>query len=419
MNRQEVLEKIILYITKRPAEEFYTVKKDKYYINVNSIENSIRKQSFAEFSGDFESSIKMICEDFSMKRITFKDFKIELETLFLNISVDRDRKISNIKCLSDKRKFIETDIDNILKCLVKCLKNCNTSLSEIDIELHLSDYEIFVLKPFQKELCNLKIKREYNYLDSLCKESTLKFMVETHYEDLKAKTLAKYENKHDLKSDRKEKYYDEIKKHFLALTKEELFISLEHWWTNKLKLDILHYIPGSRNEQKTLSFYYITDQLRVNYAMKIDPYLHQTIQTIAPNYTDFAIEEFREYYKNIFGHNNFEKNFLEKTKILLSWNSYRILFINICIVTNVFLFGELLREWTKTNVMFPSKNYKLDKKYPSFIDSDITNQKIISGLETKKHLDDLLHGIYTFDNKEEIDNTFIDKNDAVLKLMFD
>jgi len=419
MNRQEVLEKIILYITKRPAEEFYTVKKDKYYINVNAIDNSVRRQSFTEFSGDYESSIKMICEDYNMKRITFKDYKTELETLFLNISVDRDRKISNIKCLSEKRKFIETEIKAILKCLDQYMKVCATNLNEIDVDLHLSDYEIFVLKPFNKELCSVKTKREYTYLDSLCKESTLKFIVDTHYEDIKIKTLAKYESKHELKSDRREKFYDEMKQHFLALTKEELFISLEHWWTNKLKLDILHYIPGSRNEQKTLSFYYITDQLRVNYAMKIDPYLHTTIQTIAPNYTDFAIEEFRDYYKNIFGHNRFEKTFIEKTKTLLSWNCYRILFINICIVSNVFLFGELLREWTKANVMFPSKNYKLDKRYPSFIDSDITNQKIISGLETKKHIDDLLNCIYTFDNKDEIDYNFIEKNDAVLKVVFD
>jgi len=419
MNRQEVLEKIILYITKRPAEEFYTVKKDKYYINVNAIDNSVRRQSFTEFSGDYESSIKLICEDYNMKRITYKDFKTELETLFLNISVDRDRKISNIKCLSEKRKFIETEINTILKCLEQYMKVCGTNLNETDIDLHLSDYEIFVLKPFKRELCSVKIKREYTYLDSLCKESTLKFIVDTHYEDIKIKTLAKYESKHELKSDRREKFYDEMKQHFLGLTKEELFISLEHWWTNKLKLDILHYIPGSRNEQKTLSFYYIIDQLRVNYAMKIDPYLHTTIQTIAPNYTDFAIEEFRDYYKNIFGHNKFEKTFIEKTKVLLSWNSYRILFINICIVSNVFLFGELLREWTKANVMFPSKNYKLDKRYPSFIDSDITNQKIISGLETKKHIDELLNCIYTFDNKEEIDYNFIEKNDSVLKAVFD
>ena len=419
MNKQEVLEKIILYITKRPAEEFYTVRKDKYYIDVNAIDNCSRKYSFTEFSGDIEGSIKQICEDYSMKRITYKDFKSELETLFLNISVERDRKVSNTKCLSDKRKFIETEIETLLKCLHNNLKSCSIDLHEFDFDFHLSDYEIFVLKPVNKTLCTFKLKRNYNYHDNLCKESALKFITEVHYEDIKLKTLEKFENKSDFKSDRREKYYEEMKKHFLGLTKEELFVSLEHWWTNKLKLDILHYIPGSRNEQKTLSFYYITDQLRVNFAMKIDPYLHQTIQTIAPNYTDFAIEEFRDYYKSIFGHNEFDKKFLEKTKTLLSWNCYRILFINICIVANVFLFGELLREWTKKNVMFPSKNYKLDKRYPCFIDADITNQKIISGLETKKHIDDLLHCIYTFDSREEIDDTFMEKNDAVLKLMFD
>jgi hypothetical protein len=420
MNKQEVLEKIILYITKRPSEEFYTVKKDKYYININSIDNSLRRQSFSTTTnGDYENFIKQICEDYSMKRITFKDFKNELETLFLNISVERDRQTSNIKCLAEKRKFVESEIDKLLQILIKYFEICGTSLSEIDLDLSLTDYEIFVLKPLRKSLQKVKIKKDYSYLDSLCKESTLKFMVDTYYEDIKNKTLDKYENKPDLKSDRKEKYYEDLKRYFLGLTKEEIFISLEHWWSNKLKLQVLYYVPGSKNEQKTLSFFYIIDQLRVNYVMKIDPYLHQTIQTISPNYTDFAIEEFREYYKDVFGHNRFEKNFLEKVKTLLSWHSYRILFINICIVSNVYLFGELLREWTKNNVMFPSKNYKLDKKYQSFIDSDITNQKIISGLETKKHIDDLLHCIYTFDNREEITDTFIEKNDGVIKAVFD
>lgn len=424
MNKQEVLEKIILYITKRPAEEFFMVKKEKYYINIKAIENSSQKQSFSDFNGDYDSSIKTICEDYSMKRITFKDFKTELETLLLNISVDRDRKISNIKSLAEKRKFIETDIETLMQCITTHFAICSTNLSEIDLDFSLSDYEIFVLKPFQQKLCNLKIKKNYNYIDRLCKESTLKFMTDTHYEDIKSKTVIKYEHNNELKTDRKEKYYNEMKQQFLALTKEELFISLEHWWANKLKLDILYYVPSetktnTKKESKTLSFYYITDQLRVNYVMKIDPYLNQTIQTIAPNYTDFAIEEFREYYKNIFGNNNFEKKFIEKCKTYLSWNSYRILFINICIVSNVYLFGELIREWTKENVMFPTKNYKLDKKYQSFIDSDITNQKILSGLETKKQMEDLLHSIYTFDNREELDDIFIEKNSSAIALLFD
>lgn len=401
MNKQEVLEKIILYVTKRKAEDFYTIKKDKYYINISAIENSFRRHSFTE-NDEYDVSIKFLCEEYKLKRITFKDFKSELEQLLQNISVDRDRKISNIKTIVEKKKFIESEIKNLIESVQKNFNANGLSIKDTSFEWFFSDYEKFVIK---SSPINISID------DYICHPNHLKYIVEQNLEECKKHILEKHE--------KKEKSYNELKQLFLSVSKEELFIPLEDWWSMKLKLDVLYYVPPAKNEQKVLSFFYVNDHLRVNYSMKIDAYLHQTLQTFSTNYFEYAIDEFREYYKSIFGDLQLRPNFLQKVKTYLSWGMYRNLFMNICITSNIFLFGELLRMWTKNSVFYPHKNYKLEKKYPSFIDADITNQKILSGLETQKHLDDLLSSILSFDNKDELDSCFLEKNQNVIKILFD
>lgn len=395
MNKQEVLEKIILYVTKRKAEDFYIVKKDKYYINISAIENSFRRHSFTE-GDEYNLTIKSLCEEYKLKHISFKDFKSEIEQTLQNISVERDRKTSNLKTIVEKKKFIEAEIKNIISCVQTNFNLQGLSIKDTSFEWFFSDYEKFVIKTSD---------------DYICHPNHLKYIVEQNIEECKKNIMDKY--------DKKEKSYNELKQLFLSVSKEELFIPLEEWWALKLKLEVLYYVPPAKAEQKVLSFFYVNDHHRVNYSMKIDAYLHQTLQTFSTNYYEFAIDEFRDYYKGIFGDLVLRPNFLQKVKTLLSWGMYRILFMNICITSNVFLFGELLRTWTKNSVFYPHKNYKLEKKYPSFIDADITNQKILSGLETQKHIDDVISSILAFDNKDELDSSFQEKNQNAIKTLFD
>jgi hypothetical protein len=246
-------------------------------------------------------------------------------------------------------------------------------------------------------------------------------VLENHYDEFKKQieeTTTKKIDKND-KSEKKNNYFQNLKNFFLTVSKEELFISLQDWWKLKINLEILYYVPPTRQETRPLSFFFIVEQLRVNNNMIIDPYLYQTILAFSNNYGETAIEEFREYYKCVFGDNLFRKNFISKTKELKSWIMFRILFINICIVSNTFLFGELLRTWTKEHVMYPHKNYKLDKKYPSFIDTDITNQKILSNIETQNDIDKLLSIINTFDTGNELSEEFVEKHPSLIYNLFD
>ena len=127
----------------------------------------------------------------------------------------------------------------------------------------MSDYEKFILK---------QEKYPLHFDDFVCHINHIKYILEQHYEESKNQLISKFE--------KKEQYYKELKQLFLSISKEDLFIPLEEWWTIKLKLDILYYVPPARTEQKVLSFFYIFDHHRVNYSMRIDAYLHQTLQNL-------------------------------------------------------------------------------------------------------------------------------------------
>ena len=420
MNKQEVLEKIIFHLTNQPCENFFTQVKDKYCINFQYLEeytSKTRRKSIYQ-NGQYDDAVKLICQDYYMKKISFKDFKSELDQILQNISIERDRKISAIKQINKKRLEIETDVNSLLDLLQRNLSICNISMFDLDQNLYLSDYEKFVLKPCNNVICGVKIKNNVNFTEHACHNNTLRFILENHYE-VNKKQIEDTTTKKIDKEDPKNNYFYKLKNFFLSISKEELFIPLQDWWKLKLKLEILYFVPQNRHEKRPNSFFYITEQLRVNNCMTIDPYLYQTILTFNTNYGETAIEEFREYYKCIFQDNRFRKNFISKTKELISWNMFRILFINICIVSNSFLFGELLRTWTKDNVMYPHKNYKLEKSYPSFIDVDITNQKIVSNLETQQDIDNLLNLIHNFDTKPELTDEFIENHQSLIYSLFD
>lgn len=420
MNKQEVLEKIILHLTNEPCDNFYTHVKDKYFLNMQTLEeftNKVKRKSMSQ-NGRYDDAVKMICQDYYMKKISFKDFKSELDQILQNISLDRDKKLSSIKQINKKRLELETEIAYLLELLQRNLSICNISMFDLDQNIYLSDYEKFILKPSNNVLCGVKIKNNVSFIDSSCSVNTLRFVLENHYDEYKKQIEETTTKKFD-KHEKKNNYFQQMKNFFLTVSKEELFIPLQEWWKLKIKLDILYYIPSARQETRPLSFFFIAEQLRVNNNMVIDPYLYQTILTFSNNYGESAMEEFREYYKCIFGDNLFRKNFISKTKELISWSMFRVLFINICIVTNNFVFGELLRNWTKENVMYPHKNYKLDKKYPSFIDTDITNQKILSNIETVQDMETLLSIINSFDTGNELSEEFIEKHTSLIYNLFD
>lgn len=414
MNKQEVLEKIVYYLTKKNSEEFYTQQKGKFYINIEALDSVLmRKRVSISDSNDFNSTIKNLFKEYKIKRINKKELMFELSNILHANSIERDKEISDIKLLPDKKRFIESEMSKVLNILVSEIKEAGLDYKDYNNDIYLTEYETFVLKPFNDKVINIPITIKQSYIDNYCSEAMLSFLVETHYNETKKNLTDKIKDE----SKKNEEIYVKLKETMLTVTKEEVFLPLDMWWNIKLKLDVLYYIPTK--EQKVTSFYFITNKLRVNYNMKIDPYLYSTINSLISSYYLEAVEEFRSYYNNVFGDYMYRQNFIETVKNNISWSIYRTLFINICITSNLFLFGEMLRSWTKEYRLFPTKNYHLEKKYHSFIDNDVTSQKIRSGLETKKHIDDLLSLIYSFDKKEKLDDVFVEKHAALFTSLFD
>lgn len=414
MNKQEVLEKIVFYLTKKNSEEFYTQQKGKCYINIEALDSVItRKRVSISDNNDFNSSIKNLFKEYNIKRINKKELMFELSNILHNTSIQRDKEMADIKLLPDKKRFIESEVSKILNTIINEMKEAGIDPKEYNNDIYLTEYETFVLKPIRDKVINIPITIKQSYTDNYCSEALLSFLVESHYTEIKKNLIDKIKDE----SKRNEDVYVKLKETMLTVTKEEVFLPLDMWWNIKLKLDVLYYIPTK--EQKVTSFYFITNKLRVNYNMKIDPYLYSTINSLISSYYVEAVEEFRSYYNHIFGDYNYRQNFISTVKNNISWSIYKTLFINICITSNLFLFGEMLRSWTKEYRLFPTKNYNLEKKYHSFIDSDVTSQKIRSGLETQKHIDDLLASIYSFDKKEKLDDIFVERHSTLFVSLFD
>ena len=110
MEKQDVLEKIIFYITKQKPEIFYEKKKGKYFINISEIDNYINKQNKLTFSNedeDFEESVSSIIDNFENKQLKYQEFKIELERIMYNESNKLDKKLAELYLIQEKRNEIE------------------------------------------------------------------------------------------------------------------------------------------------------------------------------------------------------------------------------------------------------------------------------------------------------------------------
>jgi hypothetical protein len=72
MEKQEVLEKIIYYLTKQKADIFYEIKKGKCYINISEIENVISRRTKTSFSNDeenYEEILRATIDNYKNKQL--------------------------------------------------------------------------------------------------------------------------------------------------------------------------------------------------------------------------------------------------------------------------------------------------------------------------------------------------------------
>lgn len=417
MEKQDILEKVIFYITKQKPELFYEKKKGKYFINISEIENYINKQNKLTFSNeeeDFEEAVSTVISNFENKQIKYQDLKNELERIMYNESNKLDKKISELNLVQDKRKEIDNYISLTLSFLSKELEKVNLTIEDLNLELYLSNYILFVLKAFKgsSPMTEIKLAENNNYIDFMCRETVLENIVKEHYKHMRIK-LDKL-----LPKNIKE-YYEELKTLFQSIIKEEIYLPIENIWQIKLSLEILYYIPVKEN--KLISFYFINNKTKNKKVLKIDPYMYHTINNFIEIYTEEAVKEFREFYFSIFGDNNYRKDFLNVAKNKGCWSVVRNLVINTCLMSNHYIFGEYLRNITKEKKIYEEVN--LENTYPSYIDKDMISQKIASGIETpkelEKHIDKHIIQCSTFDRREELTEDFIEQMSSVLSMIFD
>jgi hypothetical protein len=422
MNKQEVLEKIIFYLTKEPVEKFYTIKKNKYYINISeldTINDRNKRISFYNEDEDFENVLQNTISSYNNKQLSFQDLKNELGRIMYNDANLLDKKIASYKSIVDKRRIIEDHTSIVINSLERELEKANMVLNDISFQLYFSNYVLFVHKFHNGCSHILNTKSSFNnqesYTDFICRESVFENMVRDHY------TYLKSQLDHQLEKNKNSKlYYEELRKLFFGVTKEELYIPFETYWNIKLNLNLLFYVPVK--ESKLSSFYYVVNKHRVNKELKIDPYLYNTINTITQTYIEEAVVEFKKFYYDVMGDNNYKADFLTKLKSRGSWNVVRNIFINICVLSgNNYVFGEYLRSITKEKKFY--EEAKFEKQYPSYIDKDMISQKIAFGIETQKdmekYMSDYIIACNTFDRREELNEEFAAKIVGVLSMLFD
>jgi len=416
MDKQEVLEKIIYYITKQRSDAFYEVIKGKYYINISEIDNVLnrtKRLSFSNEEQDFQEYLSRTIDNFKNKQINFQELKIELSRIMYDESNKRDKLVSEIQNIPEKRKLIEDNIKQTIQLIEKKLEEAKLTISEVNIDLYLSNYIIFVHKFHQGKSSLFETKYPLasmeSYTEFMCRESVLESIVKDHYNFMKENTIKVFEKK------TKRDYYTELKNIFHSMTKEELYLPIEKIWNIKLDLDVLYYIPTGK-ESKLTSFYFVTDKHRVNKKMKIDPHLYWTTSTFQQIYMEEAVEEFKSFYYDVFGSNDYKKDFLAILKTKGAWKTMRNLFINLCIVSNTYVLGELLRGWTSSKKFYEEATY--EKNYPSYITNDIISQKIRCGIETTEQIDKFIVQCNVFDRKDDLDSDFVEKNQEVVYMIF-
>ena len=202
MDKQEVLEKIIYYLTKQKPESFYEIKKGKYYINISEIENVSNRQTRTSFSNeeeDYEQTIKDIFNNYKSKQLNFQEFKNELSRVMYNESNKLDKILSTQNTIPLKRKQIEEKIKNNILLLQDQLKLIEMRLSDINIDFYFSNYMKFVHKihngkfiSFETDSCLATID---SYTDFMCRESVLENIVKEHYLNSSKILEIKYEKK--------------------------------------------------------------------------------------------------------------------------------------------------------------------------------------------------------------------------------
>lgn len=112
-----------------------------------------------------------------------------------------------------------------------------------------------------------------------------------------------------------------------------------------------------------------------------DCYLLNTIRNINKKLLPIFVNEFRRFYKDCFGHNDYVIHFQTQLEMMniKRWKQYKILYENIRILADEYMSGEILRDLIRTKCV-----YKQSKKYNDVIRGNMNGNIISDFKEARK-----------------------------------
>jgi hypothetical protein len=168
-----------------------------------------------------------------------------------------------------------------------------------------------------------------------------------------------------------------LEEDFLSIPSFLLFINPEEaikiMMITSKPINNLIFIPQTPAEKSLdpSSFYILEHIDSESRTWKLDTYAIRTVRLFKHQYIQSAVKSFRKFYRDVFGDNNYRAN-LDKIlsdKKIERWKQMKVLMENICIVSEEYMLGKLIR-----NVLMTHASYLPDPE----VDIITTAPKVIS-----------------------------------------
>jgi hypothetical protein len=118
------------------------------------------------------------------------------------------------------------------------------------------------------------------------------------------------------------------------------------------------YVPlKGQNGPDPFSFYILSSTKDERQTWKLDPHALFVIRSFKHQYLTMSEKIFKQFYKDVFGHNEFKCKFEEQMELkgIERWKQMSVLYENIQIVGDEYLIGEIIRKVLRTHSVYYPK----------------------------------------------------------------
>jgi hypothetical protein len=250
--------------------------------------------------------------------------KLDINNILIKISDCKDRLSLYLK-EEEYNKFINTLIKDMNK--IMNLFNINT-LGDITFNFEISSYDKWILN-----------KNDYI------------FYCDNHCDNIQRLVLNNIPgNKLEIFS-----IFSSLDKYYLV---SPIYLIAEYLLITTSGINNITYVPTETKD----CFLILENISNEHKYWKKDTFLINTIRNISKKFNFIFKQEFRKFYKDCLGHNNYIDNFEQilSNKGIKRWKNYKILYDNIRTVSDEYMFGEIVREIIRTKCIYtPDNNDKI------------------------------------------------------------